>query len=85
VIASSGSKLVGYHGYESEKTNTNMTRVNPEGKWDAKLDLSKIPPDEVQHLFRPFRITLVELLLNREPMPLPVNEKNKVCWFEELI
>jgi hypothetical protein len=85
VIASSGSKLVGYHGYGSEKTDTNMTRVNPEGKWDAKLDLSKIPPDEVRHFFRPFMTTLVELKLNREPMPLPVNMENLVCWFEELI
>jgi hypothetical protein len=78
VIASSGSKLVGYHGYESEKTNTDMTRVNPEGKWDAKLDLSQISPDEAQHLFRPFMTTLVELKLNREPMPLPVNMENLV-------
>jgi hypothetical protein len=78
VIASSGSKLVGYHGYGSEKTDTNMTEVNREGKWDAKLDLSKIPSDETQHLFRPFMTTLVELQLNREPMPLSVNEKNKV-------
>ena len=49
------------------------------------MDLSKIPSDEAQHLFRPFMTTLVELKLNREPMPLSVDEKNKVCWFEELI
>lgn len=85
VIASSGSKLVGYHGYGSEKTDTGMTKVNPEGKWDAKLDLSQIPSDEARHLFRPFMTTLVELKLNREPMPLSVDTKNDVCWFEKLI
>ena len=85
VIASSGSKLVGYHGHGSEKTNTDITEVNLEGKWDAKLDLSQIPSDEARHLFRPFMTTLVELKLNREPMPLPVNMKNLVCWFEKLI
>jgi hypothetical protein len=85
VIASSGSKLVGYHGHGSEKTNTDITEVNLQGKWDAKLDLSQIPSDEARHLFRPFMTTLVELKLNREPMPLPVNMKNLVCWFEELI
>jgi hypothetical protein len=62
-----------------------MTKVNPEGKWDAKLDLLQIPPDETQHLFRPFIITLVELQLNREPRPLSVDTKNDVCWFEKLI
>jgi hypothetical protein len=31
-----------------------------------------------QHLFRPFMTTLVELKLNREPMPFSVDEKNDV-------
>ena len=79
------SKLVGYHGHGSEKTSTDMTQLDPEGKWDAKLDLSKIPPDEARHLFRPFMTTLVELQLNREPMPLSADTKNDVCWFEELV
>ena len=55
-----------------------MTQLDPEGKWDAKLDLSKIPPDEARHLFRPFMTTLVELQLNREPMPLSADTKNDV-------
>ena len=57
-----------------------MMKRNPEGKWNVQLDLSKIPSDEAQHLFRPFMTTLVELKLNREPMPLSVDEKNDVCW-----
>jgi hypothetical protein len=62
-----------------------MMKRNPEGKWNVQLDLSKIPSDETQPLFRPFMTTLVELQLNRELMPLPVNMENLVCWFEKLI
>jgi hypothetical protein len=82
VIANSGSKLVGYHGYGSEKTDMDMRVINDEGTWDAQLKLSDFG-DELPHLFRPFMTTLVELRLNREPMPMLVDRKNEICWFEE--
>ena len=82
VMASSGSKLVGYHGHGSERTDSDMRVINEEGKWDAQLTLAEFG-EELQHLFRPFMTTLVELKLNREPMPLSVEMKNQVCWFEK--
>jgi hypothetical protein len=77
-----GSKLVGYHGYGSEKTDMDMRVIKDEGTWDAQLKLSDFG-DELPHLFRPFMTTLVELRLNREPMPMLVDRKNEICWFEE--
>jgi pimeloyl-ACP methyl ester carboxylesterase len=86
IIASSGSELVGYHGYGSE--NDSIARqINPDGTWDAVLDLSSLLPfpsarhdkKPIAELFYPLTTTLVELRLNREPLPLM--GENKVCWF----
>jgi hypothetical protein len=83
VIASSGSQLVGYHGFGSEKTDQDLTALNPEGTWDAQIDVDSswtTPDGQTVKLFEPFTTTLIELRLNREPMPLVGT--NKVCWFE---
>lgn len=79
LIASSGSDLVGYHGYGSEKTDEAMLKVNKRGKWDAKIDISKLLKNEIT-FFYPFTTTLVEIKLNREPLPLV--GRNDVCWFD---
>jgi len=78
VIASSGSQLVGYQGFGSEKS-TESPAVQREGKWDATLDLSSLADDTGIKFFYPFTTTLIELKLNREPLPL--TGKNEVCWF----
>jgi pimeloyl-ACP methyl ester carboxylesterase len=78
VIASSGSQLVGYHGFGSEKS-TESPAAAKEGKWDATLDLSSLADDTGIKFFYPFTTTLIELKLNREPLPL--TGKNEVCWF----
>jgi len=78
VIASSGSQLVGYQGFGSEKA-TESPAVQREGKWDATLDLSSLADDTGIKFFYPFTTTLIELKLNREPLPL--TGKNEVCWF----
>ena len=78
VIASSGSQLVGYQGFGSEKA-TETPAVQGEGKWDATLDLSSLADDTGIKFFYPFTTTLIELKLNREPLPL--TGKNEVCWF----
>ncbi|MEO8908783.1 MAG: hypothetical protein ABI408_00955 [Gemmatimonadaceae bacterium] len=77
VIASSGSQLVGYQGFGSEKS---ATAPNPrDGKWDAALDISSLVDDKGIKFFYPFTTTLIELKLNREPLPL--TGKNEICWF----
>jgi hypothetical protein len=75
VIASSGSQLVGYQGFGSER-DAPSTR---DGKWDAALDISALAGDANVKFFYPFTTTLVEVRLNREPLPL--TGKNEVCWF----
>lgn len=78
VIASSGSQLVGYQGFGSEKSAESPIAAK-EGKWDATLDLSSLADDTGIKFFYPFTTTLIELKLNREPLPL--TGKNEVCWF----
>ncbi len=77
VIASSGSPLVTYHGFAGgTETNDNT------GKWHATLDLTSLLGDKTVKLFYPFTTTLIELRINREPLPLIGT--NKVCWFDKL-
>jgi pimeloyl-ACP methyl ester carboxylesterase len=69
VIASSGSLLVGYHGINSEKLSPDMRTTDPDGVWDAKIELPlKVGPSDIQ-VFYPFTTTFVELRLNRDPRP----------------
>jgi len=46
---------------------------------DAALNISSLPADTGIKFFYPFTTTLIELRLNREPLPL--TGKNEVCWF----
>jgi hypothetical protein len=78
LIASSGSQLVGYQGYGSEKL-PDAPELTREAKWDATLDISSLADDTGIKFFYPFTTTLIELRLNREPLPL--TGKNEVCWF----
>jgi hypothetical protein len=78
VIASSGSQLVGYQGFGSEKL-VDAPELSRDAKWDATLDISSLPADTGIKFFYPFTTTLIELRLNREPLPL--TGKNEVCWF----
>lgn len=77
IIASSGSQLVGYYGIGSGKAEDG-TPVR-EAKWDGTLDISSLSDDTGIKFFYPFTTTLIELRLNREPLPL--TGKNEVCWF----
>ena len=71
LTAPSGTRLVAYHGINSETFTPESVRredANPDAVWDAQLDLTSHLP-EGTHLFRPYTTTLVEIRLNREPMP----------------
>lgn len=67
IIASSGSERVGYVG------------CNHDGKWDAVLEITALLTAKGAHLFHAFTTTLLEVRLNREPLPLV--GPNKVLWF----
>lgn len=70
LIASSGSTLVGYHGFGSEKIDAQGNKFNRKGKWDAEIDLTPLLKGDEFRLFFPFTTTLIEMKLNREPLPL---------------
>jgi hypothetical protein len=73
VIASSGSPIVAYNGLADQAEQE-------EGVWNAALDLTGLLHDGAVKFFYPFTTTLVELKLNREPLPL--SGPNKVLWFD---
>jgi pimeloyl-ACP methyl ester carboxylesterase len=79
VIASSGSRLVGYHGLHSERVTPDLM-PNPGGVWDAVVDLPATFGRAGLRLFFPFTTTFVELRLNRDPMPFGTG-RNEVCYF----
>lgn len=76
VIASSGTELVAYHGYNSH-ASTGTARE--QGKWDAVIEFDPSIADGEATFFFPYTTTLVEIRMNREPMPL--QGINKVLWF----
>jgi hypothetical protein len=81
VTALSGTDLVAYHGLGSgsftPQGDYRFSNIDPDerihdedGKWDARINLSKYLEQHPEiHFFQPFTTTLVELQLNREPMP----------------
>jgi hypothetical protein len=79
LIASTGTDVVSYHGVGSD-----LTRVargeHRAGKWDAQLRVQQQIDDDTT-LFHPLTTTLIELVLDREPMPLDPSEANGVTWW----
>ena len=69
--ASSGTELVAYHGTGSD-TFTREGRPLRRGNegWDACIDLTGLLRNEEVKFFFPYTTTLVEIKINREPMPL---------------
>lgn len=77
LIASSGSQLVGYHGFSDDSVRVEAAGETL-GEWSGVVDLSAL--GEVR-LFYPFTTTLIEIRLNREPLPL--SGDNKLLWFPD--
>ena len=67
LIAQSGTELVAYYGHDSETFTADGDAQG--GKWDAKIDLTPWLHDKEVKFFHPLTTTLVEIRLNREPMP----------------
>lgn len=75
VIARTGTDFVTYHGTGSEMFN--VAPGTPGKRWDAQIEF-KDKIDAKTTLFYPFTTTLVEIVLNREPMPLDFAKPNEV-------
>lgn len=66
IIASSGSSLVGYRGYSGGEKD-NLSRA--EDKWNAIMDITELLDSEHFRFFHPLTTTLIEVKVNREPLP----------------
>ena len=75
LIASSGSELIGYYGHGSEGINPDSRTWRRDGTWDAVIDMEKFLTDATNSFFFPFTTTLIEIKINREPMP-PFGKNN---------
>ncbi len=66
IIARTGTKLLGYQGYGSNVTQGATPDFGP-----VDLDISDFDGSQAGKptLFYPFTTTLIEIILNREPMP----------------
>jgi hypothetical protein len=73
VIASSGTELVGYTGFHQESIS--VGRVKDDPTWDAAVDLSTPLESADLKFFYPFTTTLVEIRLDREPLPFVGDNK----------
>lgn len=82
VLASSGSTLVTYTGVGSEKVTA--AGAQADGKWDAQLDVGHVLGDERVKLFYPLTTTMLELRLDREPLPLGARTPPAIFRFVDL-
>ncbi len=70
LTAPSGTELIAYRGESSERfTSAGVLQDHPE--WDAIIDLTSLLSNSEVKFFYPYTTTLVEIQLNREPMPAP--------------
>lgn len=71
LIASSGTQLVEYFGFGGDQVNSDTQQQKADGEWDAMLDISDVLTEKIKiDFFSPLTTTLIEIKLNREPMPL---------------
>jgi len=80
LIVSSGTSLVAYYGYGSGKITVDGELQESDGRWDAQLKLDHLLKAEVK-FFCPFTTTLIEIRLNREPMPINRAKENNILTF----
>ena len=74
-MASSGTVLLGYLDYTGEMEDILPTK----GEATFTMDLTSLIKDKEIKFFYPFTTTLIEVILNREP--LPFRNKNEIAWF----
>ncbi|HYI24946.1 MAG TPA: hypothetical protein VD767_06005 [Thermomicrobiales bacterium] len=77
IMVSSGTRLVGYAGEVDRVVIGDAGEPDPTGWWEGWLDLTRFlevhdqpRPGDRFTFFYPFTTTLIDLRLNREPLPL---------------
>ena len=80
IIASSGSEWVAYHGVGSEVLPDVNGPVKEDGKWDAVINIPIVPKSGDPTVFAPFTTTLVEIILERDPLPLGNVTSDVLKW-----
>ncbi|HRJ53122.1 MAG TPA: hypothetical protein PLE99_10155 [Candidatus Thiothrix moscowensis] len=86
IMATTGTRLVGYTGYGAEEVLHDGSHANRPGAWDAKILIPQHIKDEDGNsvsFFHPFTTTLVEIILNREPFPFEINKPNDIACIQE--
>jgi len=76
VVASARSRMVGYVGFDTSNQPGHMQSASIN---EITIDITSVLKKKEFTFFFPFTTTLVELTMNREPLPL--NQANEVCWF----
>lgn len=66
IIAESGTERVGYQGFSSPNIKVPKREA---GKWDAVIQFDE-QLEARMHFFYPYTTTLLEIRMNREPMPI---------------
>jgi hypothetical protein len=74
-MASTGTVLLGCLDHTDEKNKINFAKGQP----TFIMDLTPLVQDEKTKFFFPFTTTLLEIILNREPLPL--GKRNEITWF----
>jgi hypothetical protein len=77
VIARSGTELVGYHGFAAP--GAPAAGPGDRDKWDGVVAFDAVMEDGEVSFFSPYTTTLIEIRMNREPLPL--TGTNRVFWF----
>jgi hypothetical protein len=83
IRADSGTELIAYHGCQSEVVNEDGSMQNTPGFWHAQLELTEFLKSQEKEtsFFYPWTTTLIEICLNREPMPPGETAVNRVLYF----
>lgn len=76
-MASTGTDLLGYYEYVADDVDVSTLEKRP----TFTMDLTPLLHEAQYKIFFPFTTTLIEIILNREPLPL--RHKNNITIFME--
>ncbi|PSR57445.1 hypothetical protein AHMF7605_24785 [Adhaeribacter arboris] len=74
-MASTGTELLGYYEYVADDVKITTTDKSP----TFTIDLTPFLHEKNKKIFFPFTTTIIEIILNREPLPL--RDVNKIMFF----
>ena len=80
VVATTGTRMVGYHGVNSERLPDLNGPENEDGVWSAVIPLPDTFDEGKIKLLYPYTTTFIELRLNRDPTPFGPTP-SEVCLF----